>query len=84
MAKNSESETAQDAIDARTALSADAPGAVMPDAPAVLPHPALAIVDAWVAKHIPGMGAHLTEYLHGRLLAAIDDLKDLLLELPIS
>lgn len=43
-----------------------------------------AVVDEWFAKHFHGLGPNLTEYLHGRLLAAVDDLKELLLELPIS
>ena len=41
-------------------------------------------IDAWFAKHFHGLGPHLTEYLHSRLLAAVADLKTLLLELPIS
>lgn len=51
---------------------------------AVVPDPRVALVDGWWAKHIPGMGSHLTEYLYSRLVAAVDDLKALLLELPIS
>ncbi|CAN5786370.1 hypothetical protein BH11GEM2_BH11GEM2_26570 [soil metagenome] len=42
------------------------------------------VVDEWFAKHFHGLGAHLSEYLHGRLRMAVDDLKALLLALPLS
>jgi hypothetical protein len=42
------------------------------------------VVDEWFAKHFHGLGAHLSEYLHGRLRTAVDDLKALLLALPLS
>jgi hypothetical protein len=42
------------------------------------------LVDDWFAKYFHGLGPHLTEYLHGRLLAAVEELKALLLALPIS
>jgi|SRR5712664_1808718 len=85
-------DAAASAVASAPASPSPAPSAPTPSAPAETPavleagarDPRETIIDESFAKYLHGLGPHLSEYLHGRLHAWKEELKALLLELPLS